>query len=83
MTWLRVFVIVTGCSLVGMFLGGSFGYGAGCLAPNFFRHLLPWQDIEPVGLATLFGATAGVLLGGGLGCFGVLAQLCMDWRRRS
>jgi hypothetical protein len=83
MTWLRVVVIVTGCALVGMCLGGAFGYGAGRIAPTFFRHLLPWQDVEPIGVATLFGATAGVLLGGGLGCFGVLAELIAAWRRRS
>jgi hypothetical protein len=82
MTWLRVFVIVTGCALVGMCMGGAFGYGAGRLAPALFQRLLPWQDIEPLGLATLGGATAGVLLGGGLGCFGILAQMATDWRRK-
>jgi hypothetical protein len=83
MTWLRVFAIVTGCALVGMCLGGAFGFGAGRLAPVFFQRLLPWQNVEPVGVAMLFGATAGVLLGGGLGCFGILAQLVTDWRRRA
>jgi hypothetical protein len=81
MTWLRVLMIVTGCSLFGMCLGGGFGYGAGQLAPTFFQHLLPWKDVEPIGMATLMGATAGVLLGGALGAFGVLAQVVTQFRR--
>lgn len=83
MTWQRVFLIVTGCALAGMVMGGLFGFGAGSMAGGFFRHITPWQDVEPVGLATFFGATAGVLLGGGLGCFGVLVELILAWRHRS
>ena len=82
MTWKQTFLIVTGCALVGMVLGGLFGFAAGKITPDFFRHVIPWQDVEPVGVATFFGATAGVLLGGGLGCFGVLIQFILQWRKR-
>ena len=82
MTWKQVFLVVTGCALAGMVMGGAFGYGAGRLAPEFFRRIVPWQEVEPIGLATFLGATAGVLLGGGLGCFGVLVQGILEWRRK-
>jgi len=65
-----------------MVLGGLFGLGSGKLAPDFFRHIIPWQDVEPVGIATFLGATAGVVLGGGLGCFGVLLQFILQWRKK-
>lgn len=81
MTWQRVFLVVAGCSLVGMCMGGLFGFGAGSIAPSFFRHVIPWQDVEPIGLATLFGSVAGILLGGGLGCFGILIQVVLEWRK--
>ena len=45
-------------------------------------HIIPWQDVEPVGFATFAGATAGVLLGGGLGCFAVIVQFVFEWRRK-
>jgi hypothetical protein len=82
MTWKRTFLIVTGCSLAGMILGGGFGFASGKIAADFFKHIIPWSDVEPVGVATFFGATAGVLLGGGLGCFGLLIQLALNWRRK-
>jgi hypothetical protein len=71
----HIFIVVTVCALAGMILGGSFGFAAGKITPEFFRHIVPWQDVEPVGIATFFGATSGVLLGGGLGCFGIVIQL--------
>ena len=74
--------MVTCCALAGMALGGLFGFAAGKITPDFFRHIIPWQDVEPVGMATFFGATAGVLLGGGLGCFGILIQFILQWRKR-
>jgi hypothetical protein len=84
MTWHRIFLIVTGCAIVGMLMGGLFGWGAGKIAPDLFRTILaPWQaSIEPVGAAVFLGATAGVLLGGGLGCFGILIQFALEWRRQ-
>ena len=82
MTIGRTFTTVTVAALVGLILGGMFGFAAGKMTPDFFRHLIPWQDVEPVGFATFGGATAGVLLGGGLGCFAVLLQFILEWRRK-
>lgn len=65
-----------------MALGGLFGFVAGKMTPDFFRHIIPWQDVEPVGIATFFGGTAGVVLGGGLGCFAILVQIALQWRKR-
>jgi NhaP-type Na+/H+ or K+/H+ antiporter len=81
-TWKRIFAVVTISALLGMVMGGLFGLAAGRLAPEFFRHLIPWQDVEPGGMATLLGATAGVLLGGALGCFGVVVQTLLHWKQR-
>jgi hypothetical protein len=78
MTWKRVFVVVTVSALTGMILGGLFGFAVGKITPE---HVIPWQDVEPVGLVTFFGATAGVLLGGGPGCFAVIVQGIMHWRK--
>ena len=80
MTWKNIFVIVAGTALLGMLMGGMFGFAAGRITPDFFRHVIPWQDVEPVGFATFLGATAGVILGGGLGCFGVIVQGILSWR---
>jgi len=82
MTWKSTFLVVTGCALAGMVLGGTFGFAAGKITPDFFRHIIPWQDVEPIGVATFFGATAGVLLGGVLGCFGILIQFILQWRKK-
>ena len=81
MSWKHVFAVVTGCALVGLLLGGLFGFGSGRITPDFFRRLIPWQEVEPVGFATFLGATIGVLLGGGLGCFGILIQFLLEWRK--
>ena len=75
-------MVVTGCALAGMVLGGVFGFASGRMAPDFFRHIIPWQDVEPIGVATFFGATSGVLLGGGLGCFSVLIQFILQSRKK-
>jgi ABC-type dipeptide/oligopeptide/nickel transport system permease subunit len=83
MTWKKIFVVVTIAALFGMVMGGLFGLAAGRLAPDFFRHLIPWQDVEPVGIAILLGATAGVLLGGALGCFGLMVQTLLQWKARA
>lgn len=82
MTWKNIFIVVTGCALSGMLLGGLFGFTAGTITPDFFRHLIPWQDVEPVGFATFLGGTVGVLLGGGLGCFAIIVQGILQWRKR-
>jgi NhaP-type Na+/H+ or K+/H+ antiporter len=75
-------LVVTGCALAGMILGGLFGLASGSITPDFFRRIIPWQDVEPAGVATFLGATAGVVLGGGLGCFGIIIQLILQWRKR-
>jgi len=82
MTWMKIIITVTSVALIGMVLGGLFGFASGKITPDFFRHVIPWQDVEPVGVATFFGATAGVILGGGLGCFGVIIQTILEWRKK-
>jgi hypothetical protein len=82
MTIQKTFVIVTIAAAAGLILGGLFGFGAGKITPDFFRHILLWQDVEPVGFATFCGATAGVLLGGGLGCFSVMIQFIAECRKK-
>lgn len=75
MTWKGTFLKVTIGALVGMVLGGIFGFGAGTMTPELFKRIIPWQEVEPVGAATFFGATVGVVLGGGLACFGIILQM--------
>lgn len=82
MNWKHTFFVVTGCALAGMVMGGLFGGVSGRIASDFFRHLIPWQDVEPVGFAAFLGATTGVILGGGLGCFAILLQFALLWKKR-
>ena len=82
MTWKKIFVTVTTAALIGMVLDGLFGLASGKITPDFFRHIIPWQDVEPVGVATFFGATAGVILGGGLGSFGIIIQTILEWKKK-
>ena len=82
MTWTRVFLSVSAGALAGMLMGGVFGFAAGSIAPNLFSHIIPWTDVEPKGAATVFGAVAGVLLGGGLATFAVLVQAVLKGRSR-
>ncbi len=76
------FITVTVAALVGLVMGGVFGFASGKMTPDFFRHVIPWQDVEPAGFATFGGATVGVLLGGGLGCFAVLVQFISEFRKK-
>ncbi len=78
----NIFLTVTLAALAGLVMGGLFGFASGRMTPDFFRHVIPWQDVEPVGFATFGGATIGVLLGGGLGCLGVLIQVILELRRK-
>ena len=82
MTWTRVFLIVSAGALAGMMMGGLFGFASGSIAPALFTHIIPWIDTEPRGVATVLGAIAGVVLGGGLAIFAVLVQAVMKGRRR-
>ncbi len=82
MTIKKIFVAVAVAALAGLVMGGVFGFAAGKMTPDFFQHLIPWRDVEPVGFATFCGATVGVLLGGGLGCFGVLLQFTAEWKKK-
>ena len=78
----KTFITVTASALVGLVMGGVFGFAVGKITPDFFRHIIPWQDVEPVGFATFAGATAGVLLGGGLGCFAIVIQFVLEFKRK-
>lgn len=80
MNWKQVVGVVTGCAIFGMVLGGVFGFAAGKLTPDFFRQAVSGENTEPVGAAVFLGATAGVLLGGGLGCFAIAIHTV--WQRR-
>jgi hypothetical protein len=80
MSWLVIFARVSLGALAGMSMGGLFGWAAGTLVPSFFRHLIPWNDVEPVGFAIVLGSTGGVFLGGGLGVFAVLVALFFQRR---
>lgn len=82
MKWTKIFLSVTAGALAGMLLGGLFGFAAGSITSDFFLHLIPWQNVEPRGFATFCGATIGVLLGGGLACFGVIVQLFLEKSKR-
>ncbi len=81
MKWTRVFARVSAGALIGMVMGGLFGFASGSMAPSFFAHLVPWNDVEPRGIATVFGGIAGVLLGGGLATFGIIVQLFFELRK--
>ena len=81
MNWKHVFLVVAGCAITGMLMGGAFGFAAGKITPDFFRRIIPWQEVEPAGVATFFGAMTGVLLGGGLGCFAILIQALFPWKK--
>ena len=80
---LRVIATVTGTALFGMLLGAMFGWAAGSLAPSFFKHFVPWNDVEPVGFAVVLGAFGGLLCGAALGAFALLVQLVVSWCRRA
>jgi len=82
MTIKNTFIAVTIAALAGLVMGGVFGFVAGKITPDFFRHIIPLQRVEPVGFATFVGATVGVVLGGGLGCFGVLIQFTIAIRKK-
>ena len=82
MNWKQIFLTVTGAALAGMVLGGLFGFASGKITPDLFSRIIPWQDVEPVGVATFCGATVGVILGGSLACFGIVMQTIVQLRKQ-
>ena len=79
---IRAIAIVTAVALFGMLLGAAFGWGAATMAPAFFKSVMPWKEIEPVGFATVLGAFGGVMCGGALGVFALILQAIADWGKR-
>ncbi|HEY1601531.1 MAG TPA: hypothetical protein VGG64_18160 [Pirellulales bacterium] len=75
LTAISVMLTVIGTALLGMILGGLFGLTAGFVGPDLFRRLVLWHEIEPIGAAVVLGAFGGVLCGGCLGGFAIVAQL--------
>ena len=75
LTALSVILTVTGTALLGMILGGLFGLAAGFVGPDMFRQAVPWDTFEPIGTAVVLGAFGGVICGGCLGGFAIVAQL--------
>ena len=61
----RVFILVSCGAALGMLMGGLFGVCAGVISPELFSHVNRLKIQYPVGVATVFGATIGVLPGGG------------------
>ena len=78
MKWTGMFFNVSCGALLGMVMGGLFGLAAGSLTPRFFAHLIPWNDVEPRGIAVVLGATAGVLLGGSLATLAMAIQIVFE-----
>ena len=77
MRWAWVFILVSCGAAIGMIMGGLFGVCAGVIAPELFSHVNRLKIQYPVGVATVFGAMCGVLLGGGVSAFGIFIQAMM------
>lgn len=78
----RIFAVVTQGALGGLAMGSLFGFCAGKLAPSFFAHFIPWNDVEPVGFACVLGGFGGLFLGGGLAVFSLLLHLVLKLAAR-
>mgnify|MGYP003604656131 CR=1 FL=1 len=74
MRWAWVFIVVSCGAAVGMLMGGLFGVCVGVISPELFSHVNRLKIQYPVGVAAVFGAIFGVLLGGGLSAFGIVIQ---------
>ena len=55
---------------------------AAWMTPDYFKHFLPFEELEPIGTAVMLGAFGGVLCGGLLGGFAVAVQALGDWLAR-
>jgi hypothetical protein len=75
---IMVFGIVTVAALVGMAMGGTFGYFAGKASPELFARFVMWARLDPIPTAIVMGMAAGTMLGGALGVFGVIIQTVYD-----
>ena len=79
------YVVATVCAVaaLGMVLGAVFGYLAGSASPSLFKHILAYPgnniEVEPRGVATFLGATAGTVLGGALGAFSLAVHVASKW----
>jgi hypothetical protein len=73
----RIFALITQGALGGLAMGTLFGLCAGKLTPSFFAHVIPWNDVEPIGFACVLGAFGGLFLGGGLAIFSLLLHLAL------
>ena len=77
---LRTIATVTGTSLMGMTLGGLFGYVAGKVSPQLFEIPLATNEkVDPIATATIVGAAGGVFCGGALGAFAIAVQMTYEW----
>jgi len=84
MSWIRILLIVIACAMVGMLLGGAFGFAAGSFAPELFENMgnRLLMDGGAAKRGMVIGASGGVFLGGGLGCFVLALQAVFEAIRR-
>jgi len=79
----RTIMTCTATSLLGMALGGLFGYAAGTIAPQLFElQVSPNGKIDPVATAAIIGAAGGVFCGGALGAFAILMQAFVEMKNK-
>lgn len=60
MTWVRTFLCRERLRVDWDDHGRRVWVCVGRITPDFFRRVIPWQDVEPVGMATFLGATAAI-----------------------
>ena len=73
---INVFVLVMVAAIVGVVLGGALGYAAGTLAPDLFKNVLVWKQLErpaEIGMVTVAGA--GAIFGGCAAAFAIIIQV--------